>query len=154
MEANEKAPVSAGADRLIFAPRGLVWGVLTDLNRWVEWNPDVTSMEVFGPLSPGTRFKWKAGGASIVSTVQEVEEEERIVWTGRTMGIRAIHTWRLDQEEKGVRVRTEESFDGLVARLLAGPLRKMLVKSLSAGLDALAEECERRRAEQPQDIKG
>ena len=119
MEANEKAPVSAGADRLIFAPRGLVWGVLTDLNRWVEWNPDVTSMEVFGPLSPGTRFKWKAGGASIVSTVQEVEEEERIVWTGRTMGIRAIHTWRLDQEENGGRVGEREGGTGRGHRKLS-----------------------------------
>lgn len=144
MKVNEAAPVLAAAQRGISASPELVWSVLTDLEHWVDWNPDVTEMQVGGPVSPGTEFRWKAGGATIISTIQEMEEKRRIVWTGRTLGIRAVHAWTLEADGTGVAVRTEESFEGMVARVLARPLRKMLHKSLTAGLDALAAECETR----------
>lgn len=144
MKVNSKAPVVEMAEITIPVPRDLAWSVLTDLTRWVDWNPDVTKMEVKGPVAPGTRFNWKAGGAPIKSTIQEVDSTERIVWTGRTMGIRAIHAWTLRDAGSATQVVTEESFEGLLASLLARPLRKMLAQSLSAGLGALASECQRR----------
>lgn len=144
METNQTAPVKAEAERMIHAPLDLVWSVQTDFEGWVEWNPDVSAMAMRGPVAPGTEFRWKAGGASIVSTIQEVEPGKKIVWTGRTMGIRAIHMWTFHEEREGVRVRTAESFEGLVARVLARPLKKMLARSLGGGLEALAAECHRR----------
>lgn len=146
MEVNQQAPVRVVAERSIAAPADLVWSVLTDLDGWVRWNPDVTRMEWNGRLEPGAGFRWKAGGVSIVSRLREVVPSRRIVWTGRTMGIRAVHAWVIGPGEDGVLVRTEESFEGLVATLLAAPLRRMLTRSLVAGLDALAVECERRLA--------
>lgn len=144
MDVNQQAPVRADAERSIAAPADLVWSVLTDLDGWVRWNPDVTRMEWSGGLEPGAEFRWKAGGMSIVSRIREVVPSRRIVWTGRTMGIRAVHVWIIEPKEDGVLVRTEESFEGLVATLLAVPLRRMLPRSLAAGLDALADECEGR----------
>jgi hypothetical protein len=60
------------------------------------------------------------------------------------MGIKAFHVWRLEPRNGQTSVRTEESFDGLVARLLRGSLQKTLDKSLEEGLQHLKAEAERR----------
>ncbi len=80
----------------------------------------------------------------IVSELGEVDPPRRIAWTGRTLGLRAVHTWTFEERGEGTRVQTEESFEGWLARLLPGLLRRTLRSSLENGLAALAAECERR----------
>jgi hypothetical protein len=143
MEINHQAPAVANAEALILAPLEVVWSVQTKIDEWGRWNPDVSKVTLRGPLSVGTEFHWKAGGASIHSVLQEVEPKQRIAWSGRTLGIRAFHAWTFQQTDKGVLVRTEESFEGLLVRLLAGPMRRMLRSSLEKGVQALKAECER-----------
>ena len=60
---------------------------------------DVASADLRGPLAPGTEFRWKSGGSSIVSILQEIEPKRRIAWTGRTLGIRAVHVWTFTENE-------------------------------------------------------
>jgi hypothetical protein len=95
-------------------------------------------------VQPGTEFRWKSGGRSIVSRIQEVEPGRRIVWTGRSFGIRAIHVWTFGEREGGVWVQTEESFEGLVVVLIGGAIRIALGSTLQRALTALKKECERR----------
>lgn len=148
MDINRNAPATASAENLVHAPLEVVWAVQTGLMEWPLWNPDVTRMDMQGSLVPGAEFRWKAGGASIRSTLREVEPRRRIVWTGRTMGIDAIHVWNFTEESRGVRVRTEESFDGWIVRLFRSQMRRMLLTSLENGLAALKRESERRAAHQ------
>ena len=143
MDINRKAPAIGSAEALIQAPLDIVWAVLTNLAEWSRWNQDVEYLDMEGPLAPGTEFRWKAGGAAITSELQEVEPKGRIVWTGKILGIRAIHVWTFEEQEDSVLVRTEESFEGVLARLFAGSLRRMLATSLAKGLEALKIECER-----------
>ncbi len=148
MDINHNAPAIASAEAYVDAPISLVWAVHTDLRAWPEWNADVTSIDFSGPLSPGTQFRWKAGGIPITSTLQAVAPERQVGWTGRApFGIRAVHTWTFASEGAGTRVRTEESFEGLLVRLLAGPMRRILAASLDKGLAALKLEAERRARE-------
>ncbi|MFU8806849.1 MAG: SRPBCC family protein, partial [Bradymonadaceae bacterium] len=126
------------------APIHLVWQVLTDLSGWPQWNPDVQSVTVHGEIGPGTTFKWKAGGARLVSKLQDVDPLRKIAWTGRSLGIRAAHVWHLREHKGGTRVVTEESFEGVVARLFADRMWRILVRSLENGLEALRLESERR----------
>ncbi|MGD0873100.1 MAG: SRPBCC family protein [Bryobacteraceae bacterium] len=144
MDSNRDAPAAAASEALIAAPLNLVWSVQTNIGEWNRWNPEVSYVDLRGPLALGTEFRWKSGGTSIVSTIREIEPERRIAWTGRTLGIRAVHVWTFAEQQGGVLVRTEESFDGLVVRLFAGPMRRMLASSLEKGLHALRTECERR----------
>jgi uncharacterized protein YndB with AHSA1/START domain len=144
MDINQNAPVSASADILIHAPLRLVWEIQTDIDNWKKWNPDVTDVALQGPVAPGTSFRWKAGGTPIRSSLQVVEPERRIVWTGRMLSIRAIHVWTFEEQEKGVLVRTAESFDGFLVRLFTGTMQRMLESSLQKGLAVLKKECERR----------
>lgn len=145
MDINRNAPAVASADAYVEAPQSLVWAVQTNLHAWPEWNLDVASVDVRGPLAPGTEFRWKAGGTPITSTLREVEPNRRIGWTGRApLGIRAVHTWSFEPEGEGTRVRTEESFGVLIVRLVAGPMRRLLAGSLEKGVAALKVEAERR----------
>ena len=143
MDINREAPAIASSEGLIRAPLDVIWTTLTNIAEWSRWNPDVSSVDLRGPLAPGTEFRWKSGGASIVSTLQEIDPKRRIAWTGRTLGIRAAHVWTFTEQAEGVLVRTEESFDGLIVRLFSGAMRRMLASSLEKSLSALRTECER-----------
>jgi uncharacterized protein YndB with AHSA1/START domain len=144
MEINRKAPAVATAEILILAPINIVWSVLTKIDEWSRWYPDVSKVNLRGPLSAGTEFHWKSGSSSITSILREVEPERRITWTGRTLGIHAIHVWTFQQTGNGVLVRTEESFEGILVNLLAKILQRMLRSSLDMAVRALKVECERR----------
>lgn len=130
----------------VAAPPDVVWGVLTDFDRWQEWNPEVKSMSFDGPLAPGAMFRWKAGPGTIVSTVEEIDRPRYIRWRGRTLSIAAVHEWRFEGRDGGTRVETDESFSGTLVRLLRGSLQKQLDRSLEEGLGHLKREAERRAA--------
>jgi hypothetical protein len=135
--------VGASEAEIAAAPEA-VWEVLTAFERWPSWNPDVKSMAVQGPVAPGSVFRWKAGPGTITSTIQRVEPPRQIAWIGRTLGIKAVHVWQLEPRDGRTFVRTEESFEGLLARLLRGSMQKTLDSSLADGLRYLKAEAERR----------
>jgi uncharacterized protein YndB with AHSA1/START domain len=144
MDVNRDAPAVARSEAEIAADPETVWQVLTDLERWPSWNPDISSVTVEGGLGEGTVFRWKAGRATITSTIREVDRPRLIGWSGRTGGIDAVHVWRLEPRDGGTLVRTEESWQGLLVRLLRGPMRKSLQKAVDGGLGHLKAEAERR----------
>lgn len=144
MEINRTAPVIAAEAMLIEAPIELVWQIQSDIANWTRWNPEVQRVLLHGPIRPGTEFAWQAGETRIVSRLEEVFAPERIVWTGRTRGVRAVHVWSFEQRAEGTYVRTEESFNGLLAQIFAKSLQKVLVQALHQGLLALKLEAERR----------
>jgi uncharacterized protein YndB with AHSA1/START domain len=144
MDIDRTAPACARAETLIRAPLDLVWSVQTDIAAWPRWNKEVASVDLRGPVAPGTEFRWKSGGAAIVSVIQEVVPKTRIAWTGYTFGIRAAHVWSFESTADGVRATTEESFSGWPARLFPRLMKKMLATALTKGVDALRVECERR----------
>jgi uncharacterized protein YndB with AHSA1/START domain len=142
--AASEPPVKSKREIEIAAPPEVVWDVLTGFDKWPEWNPDVKSMSFDGPLAPGSEFRWKAGPGTIVSTLEQVHPPGYVRWRGRTMSIKAIHEWRLEPRDGGTFVETEETYSGVVARLLRGPLQKTLDKALEDGLQRLKREAERR----------
>ena len=118
--------------------------MVADFERWPEWNPDVRSAEISGPLAEGTELRWRAGPSRITSTLQWVERPRGIGWTGRTLGIKAVHVWWFEQRGERTFVRTAESWEGLLARLMRRRMSRVLQKSLDDGLPHLAVEAERR----------
>jgi hypothetical protein len=84
--------------------------------------------------APGLRFSWRAGGGNITSTVESFEPPLAVGWTGRSIGTRAVHIWRLAKEAAGTRVETEEWMEGWFPSLpLFGPqARKSMRRAVSA----------------------
>jgi len=144
VEVNKAAPAVATGDIEIRAKPEVVWDVLADIDGWPSWNTDVKEAKLTGGLSVGSVFRWKAGPRMITSTLEQVEAPREIGWSGQTMGIIAVHVYRLVPLGDGTKVHSEESFDGLIARLLKGPTRKNLQKRLDGGLASLKKEAERR----------
>ena len=62
------------------------WDVLTAIDRWPSWNPDIKSMSIQGDLAEGSVFRWKAGAGTITSTIQRVEPPRLIAWTAGRSG--------------------------------------------------------------------
>lgn len=130
-------PVRGSAEIDISAPINKVWALQTDLARWKEWNADIEEMNVKGPLEAGTEFTWKAGGITINSRITEVIEHRRIVWTGKTMGIDAVHKWEFSSGGEVTHVSTEEEFSGFLPWLLPGTMRKTILNALQHGVHVL-----------------
>ena len=141
---NEQAPVVGSSEIEIAASPEIVWEVLTVIDRWPSWNPDVKSISMEGDVVPGSEFRWKAGPGTITSTIRRVEPPRLIAWTGKTFGIRAIHFYWLEPRNGKTFVRTEESYEGLVARLFRGQLQRTLDRALGDGLRYLKTEAEQR----------
>ena len=146
MDINAQAPAVARTEIEIEAGIETVWRVLTDLEGWSRWKSDVESLSLRGPLMPGSTFVWRTGRTTISSTLREVSAPTRIAWTGKTMGIRAIDVFTLEECGGRTRVVEEESWEGTLVRLLHGRLRRTLQTGIERGLRALKAEAERRAA--------
>ena len=146
MRVNERAPVVATSELEIAANPDLVWEVLTAIDRWPTWNPDVKAASLNGPLAEGTVFRWKAGPGTITSTLLRVEPPRLIAWRGKTFGISAIHVYQVQPRDGTTLVRSEESWEGLLVRVFRGRMQRSLQQSLDAGLRHLRTEAERRAA--------
>lgn len=144
MNINESAPVTAAGTIPIAADPELVWDLLADISRWPEWNAGIGSASLPEPVATGVVFRWKAGLAKLVSTVQTVDRPVEIGWTGRTLGMTAVHVWRLERDGDTTIAHTEESWDGPPARLLPRTMRKSLQKTLDAWLRDLKASAEAR----------
>jgi uncharacterized protein YndB with AHSA1/START domain len=144
MKVDEHAPVIGSAEAQVAAPPEVVWDILAALETWPSWNPDVKSVQVDGPVAEGTTFRWKAKPGTIRSRIERLDRPSLIGWTGRTLGIDAVHVWRLEPRDSGTFVRTEESFSGLLPRLMRGRIQKTLDAALDTGVRQLKAEAERR----------
>jgi uncharacterized protein YndB with AHSA1/START domain len=146
VDIDRSAPAVAKGEIEISAPPETVWAVIADLNSWPTWNSDVKSMAFDGRLEPGSTFRWKSGSASLVSTLQVVEEPHEIGWTGETMGIRAVHVFQFEPTGSGTRAHSAESFRGLIPSVFKKFSRHTLQRGIDGILSALKTEAERRVA--------
>jgi uncharacterized protein YndB with AHSA1/START domain len=143
---NEHAPVLASSEVAIAADQQTVWNVLTAFERWPDWNADVSTMWLQGDGKAGTTFRWKTRSNTINSRIEHVDPPSRILWTGKSSGSRATHLHELEARGNGTLVRTTESFEGLVARVLRTRLKKVVQAALDSELRQLKIEAEKRSA--------
>jgi len=137
------SPIKATAQIEIGAEPAIVWDVITDIERWPRWNPDVHAARLKGALAVGTEFVWKAGPGTVTSRFTALERPSLIVWRGKTLGVTAEHTWHLEVQGYFTTVRTEETWEGLLVTLLRGKMQKALQKAIDDGLAYLKAEAER-----------
>jgi hypothetical protein len=144
MEVDARAPVIGSSEIEIAASPELVWDVIATIDKWPSWNPAIAEVTLEGPVAQGTVFRWKAGPGTIVSVLRSVDPPRELAWTGKTMGIRAVHVYRLEPHGASTLVHTQESWSGLLCRLFRTQFQNTLKASLDKGLAALKAEAERR----------
>jgi uncharacterized protein YndB with AHSA1/START domain len=146
MEINRNAPATAQGELQIAADPQTVFAVISAIDQWPSWNPDIKSVTLQGPVQPGTGFRWKSGPSTLTSTLQVVDPPQEIAWTGTTMGVKAVHMFRFQDRDGGTLARSEESWGGMLASLLKGYSRRSLNKAIRSILSHLKVEAERRAA--------
>jgi len=144
MDIDENAPITASGSVEVAASPLEVWAILSDVGRWPTWNPDVRAARLEGPLEAGTTFSWRAGPGKITSVLRSVVAGRELGWTGATMGVRAVHVWRIEPTPWGARVATEESWSGWPTRLMRKRMERTLHEAVVTGLHNLKTEAELR----------
>lgn len=142
MKIDYNAPLVAEQNILISAPLEKVWSAITQIDQWSKWQSDVTSAKLDGALAVGTMFYWEAKGLNITSTIRILEPMQTIGWTGKSIGMQAIHIWTFENRKDGTYVKTEESLSGWFPRILKLFDPKFLEKSLKNSLQTLKAHVE------------
>jgi hypothetical protein len=134
---DEAAPVVAHRELVVDAPVDRVWAVLADPRGWPQVDPKIHRVELDGDVAAGTAFTWRNGPIRLRSRFAVVDAPHELTWTGAALGTRAVHRHVLEATDDGrTRLVTEESIDGLAARLFFSSAK--LAKDLDAWLAALA----------------
>ncbi|MFI5928306.1 SRPBCC family protein [Micromonospora sp. NPDC051543] len=141
------APVLSRHSVTVSASAGTVWRILTDIDAWTTWLPEIpyARVETPGPLAPGSVFRWSAAGMEIESTILAVRPQERLVWRGYGNGpdgVLGIHVWTLTPSDEGVQVSTEESFAGPPVDADPAPFQEGLDATLAGWLERLKHTAE------------
>lgn len=143
MNIDADAPVRAEGATEVDASPQTVWDIMVAVEQWPSWNPDVKWARLNGAAEPGAEFTWKAGPGTIHSTFTDVDAPRLLAWTGTTLGIRAVHIWRLEGSASGTKVSTEESWSGLLPRILSSMMSRALQRAIDTGLESLKVAAER-----------
>lgn len=117
----------------------VVWHVLTDLDRYADWNPFITS--AVGKPEVGETLVNRLeppGGRAMTFTprVTVVEDGKTFEWLG-TLGFSGLfdgrHRFEVEASPTGTRFTQGESFDGLLVRFL----RTSLDSRTRSGFEAM-----------------
>ncbi len=83
-----------------------VWGVLSDIDKWSEWNSGIEKVQLKDKLKNGARFTWKQGRIQGNSEIQKIEKPISIAWTSRANWGKRIFVWSLDSSDENQTIAT------------------------------------------------
>jgi hypothetical protein len=142
MEINQQARLVGHKEVFVQASPEVVWNIHTAINDWPHWQPSLDMAKLEGPLAVGSTFQWKSGGLTITSTIQVVEPNQQIGWTGKALGTRASHIWNLEPHNGGTMLATEESMEGWPIAMLKLFMPNFLERSLDTWVQSLKSKAE------------
>lgn len=139
---NPAAPARTDQTVRIQATPERVWQVLSAIDQWPAWQPDILTAHLNGPLQAGTSFDWKSGGLTIHSTLHTVAPDRALGWSGTAFGAFAVHNWTFTAGTDGTVVRVEEGMEGWLVSLLRPLFQKRLDASIAKWLALLQQQAE------------
>ncbi len=143
MDIDRNAPVITQDEIVIAAGLNTVWSLLADIATWPDWQHEIERASLDTPLGIGAIFHWSTAGLAITSTVAELIPHERIAWSGPIDGIMHVHVWSIiPVKDGGVRVQTDESWNGERARLDRESMQRALDQCIRSWLESLKRRAE------------
>lgn len=137
----------------IDAPAQLVWQVFSDVERWPEWTPSVTSLVARDGtgLAVGKRFAIKQPGMSkLVWKVTEIDPGSTWTWVQRSPGVQvSARHWVIPQPDGRTLVRQQLDQRGVLGALIG----RLMIKKTRRFLEQEAQGL-KARSEQPSDTSG
>ncbi|MEN8040878.1 MAG: SRPBCC domain-containing protein, partial [Actinomycetota bacterium] len=120
-----------------------VWQVLTEFDRYPEWNPFIRSID--GTPEAGERITAMLGATGkkpfrISPTVQAAKEPTRFAWLG-SLGMKGIfdghHQFEIVPTDSGAHFRHYEEFSGILSPLILSLVRKSTTRGFNEMNEAL-----------------
>lgn len=136
----------------IAAPPERVWAVMSDVQRWREWTPSVTSISILrgSALTVGSSAIIRQPGfPPALWKVSEVEPGRRFIWVSTGPGFRVTARHSVEEVPGGSRATLSLELTGLLGglfgRLTKGVTERYLALE-AAGLKARCENPEFRHS--------
>ena len=137
---NEDASIRDRQSVIINASVDRVWEVLTDVNRWPEWYPEIKSASC-DKVEMGATFDWALKSTHLHSSFQLVNKPTQLAWTGKSKMVKAIHVWNLEAADDQTIVTVEKSIEGFLIPVFNR--QSKVHDDLMAWIAALKEEAEK-----------
>jgi Polyketide cyclase / dehydrase and lipid transport len=142
MEIDSHAPFADRKEIFIKASPKVIWKLQSDINGWSAWQTHIAASSIEGKLKAGTVFHWKARGLNITSTLQVVQLNKCIGFTGKAFGTQARHIFTFKPYKNGTLVIAEESLNGWLAKVMKMILPNYLEESMGSSLRTLKSKAE------------
>jgi Polyketide cyclase / dehydrase and lipid transport len=142
MEIDHQAPFAGRKEIFIEASPRRIWKLQSDINGWSAWQTHIAASRIEDKLKAGTVFHWKARGLNITSTLQVVQVNKCIGFTGKAFGTQARHIFTFKPHKNGTLVIAEESLNGWLAKVMKIILPNYLEKSMDSSLKTLKSKAE------------
>jgi hypothetical protein len=117
----------------------VVWRVLTDLDRWADWNPFITSSVGMPEVGETLVNRMEPPGGKAITfkpQVTVVENGKTFEWLGK-LGFSGVfdgrHRFDVEASGTGTKLIQSESLDGILVRFM----RKSLDTTTKSGFEAL-----------------
>jgi len=112
------------ATTVINASAEAIWNVLTDVQNWAQWEPNVTKVEGNAAQGEQITVHTSFSERAFPVTVSEFVPEKRMVWSsGMPLGLfKGARTFTLTPVDDGIEVKTREEFSGLLLPLFRGQI--------------------------------
>ena len=136
----------------IAAPPERVWSVMSDVTRWSEWTPSVTSVSMLGgsPLVVGSRAIIRQPGfPPAYWRVSEVEPGRRFTWISPGPGFRVFARHSVEPTASGSRATLSLELTGILGGIFGRLTKDITERYLAleaAGLKARSEHPEFRHS--------
>lgn len=104
------------------APAEQVWAVLLEVERWPQWTPSMTALQLLtpGPLAVGSKVRVQQPRLPALEwTVDELVPGTSFAWSSRSAGVTSRADHRVTPLPGGCRVEVSLVQAGPVAGLLA-----------------------------------
>ena len=141
MAAKEGSLITIEASDVIQSEVKAIWKLMSEVNRWPEWNKAISFARLEGVFVKGTPFRWTSG-VNIRSTLEDVIINKRIVWSTKSVGVKTVQSWEFKKTDEGVLVFVSQSAEGWLTKIASQAVTKKLHKNLNEFLFSLKRAAE------------
>ena len=142
MAAKEGSLITIEASDVIQSEIKAIWRLMSEVNRWPEWNKAISFARLEGVFVKGTPFRWTSG-VNIRSTLEDVIINKRIVWSTKSVGVKTVQSWEFKKTDEGVMVFISQSAEGWLTKIASQAVTKKLHKNLNEFLFSLKHAAEK-----------
>ncbi len=130
----------------INASSSVVWSILTDFDKFGEWNPFIK--EISGTLKEGSKLRVfieppNSKGMEFKPTLKTVEFEKKVKWLGKVLIPKLFdgeHSWIINQiDDNNVLFIQKERFTGIFV-----PFFSELLKNTKSGFEMMNQNLKQR----------